>query len=156
MVINGRCYHLSLFFLIPRIYNDQDKHPIPEKPLVASVHLNTTSYIICKHKLYAPTQCEQPQTFTVEFYIPLQNTGVLKQALLTLHQLKGPSAVLHPLLAFIHMYPLSLEEYTLEIPHELSSTVIPHQNLKYKLVLFTPMFVNKANVNKHCIVSKHG
>jgi hypothetical protein len=32
------------------------------------------------------------------------------------------------------------------MPHELSLTVLPHQNPRYKLVLL--LFVNKINVNK--------
>ena len=36
---------------------------------------------------------------------------------------------------------------------EFSSTVIPHQNPKHKLVLFTLLFVNNAIVNKHCEAS---
>ena len=34
------------------------------------------------------------------------------------------------------VYPLILEEFNLQMPHELSSTVTPHENPKYKLVFF--------------------
>ena len=35
------------------------------------------------------------------------------------------------------------------MPHELSSTVTLHENPKYSISLFTSMFVNILNVNKH-------
>lgn len=38
------------------------------------------------------------------------------------------------------------------MPHEFSSTVVPHQNPRYKLVLL-PTFVNKEHLNKHYIAS---
>jgi hypothetical protein len=37
------------------------------------------------------------------------------------------------------------------MPHELSLTVVPHKKPKYNM-----RFVNKLNVNKHYIASKHG
>jgi hypothetical protein len=40
------------------------------------------------------------------------------------------------------MYPLILEKYHLEMPRELSSTVVSHQTPKYKLVL---QKINKPN-----------
>jgi hypothetical protein len=49
--------------------------------------------------------------------------------------LKGQSAVVTSIFGLNDMYQVILEEYNLVMPHDLNSTVVPHQNSKYQLVI---------------------